>query len=102
MLNDQGRPTKEAGYYQAANRNKYSVAIDIASEEGQQLIQEMVKDADVLIENYKAGSLAKYGLDYATQQINPNWSIVQLQVLDKQALVPKNLVMILSFKACQD
>ncbi|MCU4482667.1 CaiB/BaiF CoA transferase family protein [Acinetobacter ursingii] len=72
MLNDQGQPTKEAGYYQAANRNKYSVAIDIASEEGQQLIQEMIKDADVLIENYKAGSLAKYGLDYATlSQINP-------------------------------
>ena len=72
MLNDQGQPTKEAGYYQAANRNKYSVAIDIATEEGQQLIHEMIKDADVLIENYKAGSLAKYGLDYATlSQINP-------------------------------
>ncbi|MBJ9984319.1 CoA transferase [Acinetobacter sp. S40] len=72
MLNNQGQLTKEAGYYQAANRNKYSVAIDIASEEGQQLIQEMVKDADVLIENYKAGSLAKYGLDYATlNKINP-------------------------------
>ncbi|MEC8058220.1 MAG: CaiB/BaiF CoA-transferase family protein, partial [Pseudomonadota bacterium] len=72
MLNNQGQQTREAGYYQAANRNKYSVAIDIATEEGQKLIQEMVKDADVLIENYKAGSLVKYGLDYATlNQINP-------------------------------
>ena len=72
MLNDQGQPTQEAGYYQAANRNKYSVAIDIATEQGQQLIQEMIKDADVLIENYKAGSLTKYGLDYVTlSQINP-------------------------------
>lgn len=72
MPDEQGDATREAGYYQSANRNKYSVAVDIASQEGQLLIQDMVRDADVLIENYKAGSLAKYGLDYISlSKINP-------------------------------
>ena len=73
MLDNQGTATRESGYYQCANRNKYSVAIDIASEQGQELIREIAKTADVVIENYKAGSLEKYGLDYASlNQINPN------------------------------
>lgn len=72
MLDQHGAVTRESGYYQCANRNKYSVAIDIASQQGQALLQDMVKTADVLIENYKAGSLEKYGLDYAAlAQLNP-------------------------------
>ncbi len=72
MLDNAGNPTRESGYYQCANRNKYSVAIDISLVEGQKLIQELVKTADVIIENYKAGSLKKYGLDYLSlSEINP-------------------------------
>lgn len=72
MKDDAGQPTREAGYYQSANRNKYSVTIDLASKQGQALLREMVKDSDVLIENYKVGSLHKYGLDYASlREINP-------------------------------
>ncbi len=72
MPDGEGRPTRESSYYQSANRGKYSVAIDIATAEGQELIRTLAKDSDVLIENYKAGSLAKYGLDYATLSvINP-------------------------------
>ncbi|GAA5008559.1 CaiB/BaiF CoA-transferase family protein [Acinetobacter puyangensis] len=72
MKDDKGQFTRESGYYQCANRNKYSVAIDITSSEGQALIHEMVKTADVVIENYKAGSLKKYALDYETlQALNP-------------------------------
>lgn len=72
MLDQDGQVTKESGYYQCANRNKLSVAVDISSAEGQKIIQEIVKTADVLIENFKAGSLLKYGLDYETlSQINP-------------------------------
>lgn len=73
MRNQDGEPTRESGYFQCANRNKYSVAVDIATEQGQALIKEMVLTADVVIENYKAGSLAKYGLDYASlSAVNPN------------------------------
>lgn len=73
MLDAHGELTRESGYYQSANRNKYSVAIDITRSEGQAILHEMVKTADVVIENYKAGSLQKYGLDYENlSNINPN------------------------------
>lgn len=72
MLDQQGRATRESGYYQSANRNKSSVAIDMATQDGQRLLQYMVKTADIVIENFKAGSLKKYGLDYETlKHINP-------------------------------
>lgn len=66
MPDADGAPTREASYFQSANRGKQSVAIDIASAEGQALIHAIVPQCDVLIENYKAGSLARYGLDYAS------------------------------------
>ncbi|OTG59738.1 CoA transferase [Acinetobacter sp. ANC 3903] len=73
MPDQQGNATRESGYFQCANRNKYSVAVDIASAQGQEIIREIAKTADVVIENYKAGSLAKYGLDYASlSALNPN------------------------------
>lgn len=72
MKDNSGQDTREAAYYQSTNRNKFSVAIDIASPEGQELIKALIQDSDVVIENYKAGSLKKYGLDYATlSAINP-------------------------------
>ena len=72
MLNEAGEPSSEAAYYQSANRNKLSVAINIATEEGQALIRALAASSDVLIENYKAGSLKKYGLDYESlSAINP-------------------------------
>lgn len=72
MKDDTGSDTREAAYYQSTNRNKLSVAIDIATPEGQELIKALIQDTDVVIENYKAGSLKKYGLDYAAlSAINP-------------------------------
>lgn len=72
MKNDSGQDTQEAAYYQSTNRNKLSVAIDIASPDGQELIKALIQDTDVVIENYKAGSLKKYGLDYESlSEINP-------------------------------
>ncbi|MBV6620116.1 CoA transferase [Acinetobacter baumannii] len=72
MKDDSGQDTQEAAYYQSTNRNKLSVAIDIASSEGQELIKALIQDTDVVIENYKAGSLKKYGLDYESlSAINP-------------------------------
>lgn len=72
MPDSQGEPTRESGYFQCTNRNKYSVAMDITQPEAQALLHDMVKTADIVIENYKVGSLLKYGLDYATlSALNP-------------------------------
>jgi crotonobetainyl-CoA:carnitine CoA-transferase CaiB-like acyl-CoA transferase len=60
-----GKPTTESAYYLCANRNKRSIAIDIASTEGQALIHRLLEKADILIENYKVGGLSAYGLSYA-------------------------------------
>ncbi|WP_170529116.1 CaiB/BaiF CoA transferase family protein [Ruegeria arenilitoris] len=61
-----GNPTDLSAYFMAANRNKKSVAIDIATPEGQEQIWRLASHADILIENFKPGGLAKYGLDHET------------------------------------
>ena len=60
-----GRDTTEAAYYLSANRGKRSVTVDIGKPQGQQLVRRLAAASDVVIENYKVGQLAKYGLDYA-------------------------------------
>ena len=68
----QGQDTSQATYFTACNRNKRSVAIDIAQPEGQALIRQMALQSDVLVENFKVGGLAQYGLDYASlKALNP-------------------------------
>lgn len=61
-----GHPTDLSAYFMSANRNKLSVAVDIATPEGQEIIKALLGDCDVLIENFKPGGLAKYGLDAET------------------------------------
>ena len=72
-LNDpDGHSTGESAYYLSANRNKRSVTIDIANPEGQRLVRELASRADVVLENFKVGGLAQYGLDYASlKAVNP-------------------------------
>jgi crotonobetainyl-CoA:carnitine CoA-transferase CaiB-like acyl-CoA transferase len=61
-----------AAYFHGCNRGKISVSIDLASAEGQARVRELVRDADIVIENFKAGGLARYGLDHAgLAAINP-------------------------------
>ena len=68
----QGQDTQQATYFTACNRNKRSVAIDIARPEGQALIRQMALQSDVLVENFKVGGLAQYGLDYTSlKALNP-------------------------------
>ena len=55
-----------SAYYMAANRNKYSVAADLSTPEGQELVKALITQADVVIENYKPGGLKKFGLDFET------------------------------------
>jgi crotonobetainyl-CoA:carnitine CoA-transferase CaiB-like acyl-CoA transferase len=72
LKDPQGRDTSEAAYYLAANRGKRSVTLDISVPEGQAIVRTLAAAADVLVENYKVGQLAKYGLDYESlARINP-------------------------------
>ena len=67
-----GNDSREAAYFQCANRNKQSLTIDFTQAEGQRLIRELVTQCDVLLENFKVGGLATYGLDYESlKALNP-------------------------------
>jgi crotonobetainyl-CoA:carnitine CoA-transferase CaiB-like acyl-CoA transferase len=62
----------DAAYFHSCNRGKKSLAVDFEQPEGQEIVRRLVSSADVLIENFKTGGLAKYGLDYASlSKINP-------------------------------
>jgi crotonobetainyl-CoA:carnitine CoA-transferase CaiB-like acyl-CoA transferase len=63
LTGSDGQPTRESGYFLSVNRGKRSVAVDIASPEGQQIVRQLALTSDVVIENFKVGALAKYGLD---------------------------------------
>lgn len=72
LKDGQGNDTAESAYYLCANRGKRSLAIDFTTTEGQALVHALVGRCDVLVENYKVGGLAKYGLDAASLlAINP-------------------------------
>ncbi|HEY9109658.1 MAG TPA: CaiB/BaiF CoA-transferase family protein [Roseateles sp.] len=58
-----GRDTSEAAYFLGANRNKRSLAVDLAKPEGQAIVRKLAGQVDVLVENFKVGDLARYGLD---------------------------------------
>ena len=60
----EGRETRESAYYLSVNRGKKSVTIDLSRPEGQKLVRDLAAKCDVLIENYKVGDLARYGLGY--------------------------------------
>ena len=67
-----GRDTKDSAYYTSANRGKKSITLNISRPEGQKLVRELARISDVLIENYKFGDLARYGLAYDDlKKINP-------------------------------
>src|SRR3954462_4526080 len=68
----QGQDTKEAGYYLAVNRGKRSITLSLEKPEGQEIVRQLAKRADIVLENYKAGTLKRYGLDEASlREINP-------------------------------
>ncbi|RMX06633.1 CoA transferase [Corticibacter populi] len=72
LVDRDGRETPDSSYFLSANRGKKSITVDLAHPEGQALIRELARQADVVVENYKVGTLARYGLDYASlSAINP-------------------------------
>ncbi|WP_419901750.1 CaiB/BaiF CoA transferase family protein [Kiloniella sp.] len=67
-----GDNTGESAYYMAANRGKRSLAVDMTKPEGQELLRQLIKSCDIVVENFKVGGLNKYGLDYESlSAINP-------------------------------
>ncbi len=67
-----GRETADAAYFLCANRNKKSITVDFTQPDGQAILHRLVAGADILIENFKAGGLKAYGLDYESlREINP-------------------------------
>ncbi|MBA6413446.1 CoA transferase [Parahaliea sp. F7430] len=72
MKDSSGNETAESAYFLCTNRGKQSVCIDMKSAEGQATLRELVRHCDVLIENFKVGDMARYGLDYETlAALNP-------------------------------
>ena len=68
----EGKETKEAGYYLAVNRGKRSITVSLEKPEGQEIVRQLARRADIVLENYKYGTLARYGLDEASlRKINP-------------------------------
>ncbi|MBD9483475.1 CoA transferase [Pseudomonas sp. PDM14] len=72
LRDGEGRDTSEAAYFLSANRNKQSLTLDFTQAEGQRIARELASQSDILIENFKVGGLAAYGLDYASlKALNP-------------------------------
>lgn len=70
FIKNKGEET--AAYFHACNRGKRSIVADFSTNEGADLVRSLIKDADILIENFKVDGLKKYGLDYnSLQKINP-------------------------------
>ena len=66
LQDTEGRDTQDAAYFFCANRNKRSITIDMATPDGQRLLQRLAAEADVVLENFKVGGLRPYGLDHET------------------------------------
>ena len=64
LKDDNGNETDLSAYYCGANRNKRSITINLSEKEGQDIIRKLLKNSDILVENFKTGTLAKYGLSY--------------------------------------
>jgi crotonobetainyl-CoA:carnitine CoA-transferase CaiB-like acyl-CoA transferase len=72
LADREGNPTTESAYYLSVNRGKRSVAVDLASPEGQRVVRTLAERSDIVLENFKVGTLARYGLDYdGLTAVNP-------------------------------
>lgn len=87
----EGRPTSDSGKFVSSNRNKRSVTANIATPEGQEIVRRLIAGADVVVENYKVGDLARKGLDYeSVRKFNPD--IVYASVTGFGQTGPKRFV----------
>lgn len=72
LKDEEGNDTAESAYFLSANRGKKSIAVDMTTPEGQEVIRALAQHADIVLENFKVGGLKKYGLDYdSLKALNP-------------------------------
>jgi len=72
LKDDEGQDTTEAAYYLAVNRGKRSITVNLEKPEGQRIVRELAMRSDIVLENFKAGTLERYGLDQASlRALNP-------------------------------
>ncbi len=72
LVDPEGKENNNNSFYLCANRNKKSVTVNIATPDGQEIVRQLAKTVDVMMENYKVGDLKRYGLDYESiRAINP-------------------------------
>ena len=72
LKDGEGRDTRENAFFLSANRNKKSVTVNISTPQGQEIVRQIARECDVVVENYKVGDLKRYGLDYETiRAVNP-------------------------------
>ena len=87
MPDDAGELTEESAYFLCTNRGKQSVCVDMKTEEGQATLRQLAAQCDVVIENFKVGGAAKYGLDYASlSEQNPALVYCSITGFDKVGL----------------
>lgn len=73
LLDKEGRDTAESAFYLSANRNKKCIALDLSQPRGQDIVRRFAALSDIVVENYKVGTLSRYGLDYESiKKINPS------------------------------
>lgn len=73
LVDGEGRDTVESAFYLSANRNKKSIALDLSQPRGQEIVRQFAATSDVVVENYKVGTLKRYGLDYESlKEVNPS------------------------------
>ena len=73
LADEEGRDTAESAFYLSANRNKKSIALDLSQPRGQEIVRQFAAISDVVVENYKVGTLKRYALDYdSLKEVNPS------------------------------
>jgi crotonobetainyl-CoA:carnitine CoA-transferase CaiB-like acyl-CoA transferase len=73
LLDQEGKDTAESAFYLSANRNKKSIALDLSQPRGQDIVRQFAAISDIVVENFKVGTLSRYGLDYESlKKINPS------------------------------
>jgi crotonobetainyl-CoA:carnitine CoA-transferase CaiB-like acyl-CoA transferase len=70
LKDDKGKETAESAYFLSSNRNKRSITLDITKPEGQDLARRLIARSDILVENFKFGDLARYGLSYEQLKVD--------------------------------